>query len=91
MPESAGLFLKALQYTGYTVPMIKCVELLAAVLFLLNRFLPLAIVIITPGIVNILVFLFGIGSWRSSYGGVIMQFIRIVVVHRKDAFKLLLP
>ena len=75
MPESAGLFLKALQYTGHTVPMIKCVELLAAVLFLLNRFLPLAIVIITPALL-IFCFSFGIGSRRSSYGGVIMQFIR---------------
>ena len=71
MPESAGLFLKALQDTGYMVPMIKCVELLAAVLFLLNRFVPLAIVIITPGIVNILIFIWywilAAFIWRCYY------------------------
>ena len=90
MPESAGLFLKALQDTGYMFPMIKCMELIAAVLFLLNRFVPLAIVIITPGIVNILMFHLVLDPGGLHMAVLLCTLLGIVVIHRKDVFKLLL-
>jgi len=56
MPVEAMVFLRALKNTGYMFVLIKCVEIAVSILFLLNRFVPLAIVLIGPGIFNILLF-----------------------------------
>lgn len=44
----------ALKATGYFLPFLGIVEILGGVLFLANRFLPLALVITAPVVVNIL-------------------------------------
>ena len=51
--EAAGNFLGALFQTGYMFPIIKSVEVLVGVLLLANVFVPLALLLITPIIVNI--------------------------------------
>ena len=56
MPVEGVLFLRALTNTGYMFVVIKCLEIAASILFLINRFVPLAIVMIGPGIFNILLF-----------------------------------
>lgn len=56
MPEGALGFAGALMKTGYMMPLIKGVEVFAGVLLLLNRFVPLALVLLAPVIVNIVAF-----------------------------------
>ena len=56
MPEKAGMFMGALAATGYMFPLIKSVEVIAGALLLSNRFVPLALALIAPNVVNILLF-----------------------------------
>ncbi|MFW5926329.1 MAG: DoxX family protein [Myxococcota bacterium] len=56
MPEAAGAFLGALAATGYMFPLIKGTELVAGLMLLGNRFVPLALVLLAPVIVNIVAF-----------------------------------
>ena len=56
MSERAGAFMGALAATGYMFPLIKGVEVIAGALLLSNRFVPLALAILAPNIVNIVLF-----------------------------------
>lgn len=53
-----GAFIGALAATGYMFPLIKGTEVVAGVLLLSNRFVPLALVLLAPVIVNIALFHF---------------------------------
>ena len=55
-PEAAGKFAGALFATGYMFPLIKGVEVVVGALLLSNRFVPLALALIAPNVVNILLF-----------------------------------
>ncbi|MCB9597848.1 MAG: DoxX family protein [Sandaracinaceae bacterium] len=52
----AGAFLGALAATGYMFPLIKGTEVLVGALLLGNRFVPLALTLLAPVMVNILAF-----------------------------------
>ncbi len=56
MTPQAGAFAGALFQTGYMFPLIKGVEALVGVLLLTNRFVPLALALIAPNVVNIVLF-----------------------------------
>ncbi len=56
MPEGAVAFAGALMKTGYMFPLIAGTQLLVGVLLLVNRFVPLALVLIMPVLVNIIAF-----------------------------------
>ncbi len=56
MPEGAAGFAGALMKTGYMFPLVAGTQLLVGVLLLLNRFVPLALALIAPIIVNIIAF-----------------------------------
>ncbi len=55
-PPAAGAFFGALFATGYMLPLIKGTEVVTAVLLLSNRYVPLALALIAPVIVNIVAF-----------------------------------
>ncbi len=55
-PERAGAFLGALAATGYMFPLIKGTEVLAGVLLLSGRFVPLALALLAPVLVNIVAY-----------------------------------
>lgn len=55
-PEKVGMFIGALVSTGYMFPMIKGVEVLAGAMLLTNRFVPLALILLAPIVVNIVAF-----------------------------------
>ncbi|HVW23987.1 MAG TPA: DoxX family protein [Polyangiaceae bacterium] len=55
-PPAAGAFFGALLATGYMFPLIKTTEIVTAILLLSNRFVPLALALIAPVIVNIVAF-----------------------------------
>lgn len=56
VPEPASAFLGALAATGYMLPLLKGTELLTGLLLLANRFVPLALVLLAPVVVNIVAF-----------------------------------
>jgi uncharacterized membrane protein YphA (DoxX/SURF4 family) len=56
MPAAAGAFMGAMAATGYMFPLIKSVEVIAGLLLLSNRFVPLALAVLAPNVVNILFF-----------------------------------
>jgi putative oxidoreductase len=47
------VFMDGLNAAGYLLPLIKATELICAILLLIGRFVPLAVVVIFPVIVNI--------------------------------------
>ncbi len=55
-PPRAGAFFGALLATGYMFPLIKGTEVAMSTLLLANRFVPLALTILAPVLVNILAF-----------------------------------
>ena len=56
MPGPPGAFFGALAATGYMLPLLKGTETLAGALLLSNRFVPLALTLLAPVIVNIVLF-----------------------------------
>ena len=56
MPDAAMDFMGALMKTGYMFPLIAGTQVLVGALLLTNRFVPLALALIAPVIVNILAF-----------------------------------
>jgi hypothetical protein len=56
MPEGATAFASALMKTGYLFQLISATQLIVGALLLSNRFVPLALTLIAPIVVNILAF-----------------------------------
>lgn len=64
-PESAMAFLGGLLASGYLMPLVKTIEIAAGLALLSNRFVPLALTLLAPIIVNIVAFHFILAP---SYG-----------------------
>lgn len=56
MPDNAGAFMGAMAATGYFLPVLKIVEIIGGILLLTRRFVPLALVLLAPVIVQIFLF-----------------------------------
>lgn len=56
MPEGAVAFAGALMKTGYMMQLLAGTQLIAGALLLLNRFVPLALALLAPVILNIVLF-----------------------------------
>jgi hypothetical protein len=56
LPEGAMAFAGALMKTGYMMPLIFATQLVVGTLLLINRFVPLALVLLAPFIVNSIAF-----------------------------------
>jgi len=56
LPAGAAAFATALVQTGYMMPLIGATQLLVGVLLLSNRFVPLALVLFAPFMVNSIAF-----------------------------------
>jgi hypothetical protein len=56
MTPEAGAFAGALAATGYMFPLIKGTEVIVGALLLSNRFVPLALTLLAPVVVNIVAF-----------------------------------
>lgn len=55
-PAAADAFLGAMFATGYLLPLVKATEVVGGLLLLSGRFVPLALVLLAPVIVNIVAF-----------------------------------
>lgn len=56
MPEEAAAFAGALMASGYMMKLIACTHLVVGALLVINRFVPLALVLFAPFIVNSIAF-----------------------------------
>lgn len=56
LPEAAGTFLGCLAATGYFLVVLKVVETLCGLLLLIGRFVPLALTVLAPVVLNIVLF-----------------------------------
>ena len=56
MPEGAIAFAGAMMKTGYLLQLVKGTEVIVGLLLLINRFVPLALALIAPVVVNIVAF-----------------------------------
>jgi hypothetical protein len=56
LPEGALAFAGALFKTGYMMPLVAGTQVLVGLLLLANRFVPLALALIAPVVVNIVAF-----------------------------------
>lgn len=85
----AGQFLGALVGSHYMVPVF-AIQVFAGVLFLVNRYVVLALTIIAPVIVNILLFHITMNPGGIAPGLVATVLWFIIAFHFRDAFKGLL-
>jgi hypothetical protein len=65
LPEAALPFLGGLASVGYLLPLMKAIEVAAGIALLTNRFVPLALAVLAPIIINIAGFHFTVAP---SYG-----------------------
>jgi putative oxidoreductase len=56
LPEKAGMFMGALAETGYFFPVLKGVEVIAGLFLLLNKYVRLMLVILSPIVLHIFLF-----------------------------------
>ena len=56
MPAPAGAFMNALFGSGYLMQLVHLIEIVAGVLLISNRFVPLALTVLAPIVVNIVAF-----------------------------------
>jgi uncharacterized membrane protein YphA (DoxX/SURF4 family) len=87
VPDAAGSFLGALAATGYMFPLIKGTEIVSGVLLLSGRYVPLALTLLAPIIVNIVAFHVALAPAGMGMAlAVLAVEIYLAWVHR-DAFR----
>ena len=90
MPANATAFLGALMNTGYMFQLIAATQLIVGALLLANRFVPLALTLLAPFLVNSIAFhLFLEPSGRPMAFGVLAMELYLAWVYR-EAFRPLL-
>jgi uncharacterized membrane protein YphA (DoxX/SURF4 family) len=90
MPAKATAFAGAMMATGYLMQMVAGTQLLAGVLLLLNLFVPLALVLLMPVLVNIIAFHIFLEPSGTAPGAVLMAIeLYLAWAYRKYYFNLL--
>jgi len=89
-PEEAMAFGAAMMATGYMMPLVKGTEVAAGLLLLANRFVPLALVVLAPVIVNIVAFHVFLAPASSAMAFVILAMELFLAWSYRVAFRLLL-
>ncbi|HXN71124.1 MAG TPA: hypothetical protein VN861_01065 [Candidatus Acidoferrales bacterium] len=84
MPQAAAAFAAAMMNTGYMMQLVSGTQLIVGVLLLTNRFVPLALALIAPVIVNIIMFHAVLAPSGIVPGGVVLALeLYLAWVYRK--------
>jgi hypothetical protein len=86
-PPEAGAFLGALGATGYMFPLIKGTEVLAGALLLGNAFVPLALLLLAPIVVNIAAFHLVLAPGGAAMGLGLVALLGFVAWRYRDAWR----
>jgi uncharacterized membrane protein YphA (DoxX/SURF4 family) len=89
-PAPAMAFFGALFATGYMLPLIMGTQLLVGVLLLVNRFVPLALILIAPVIVNIVVFHIALAPAGLPLALIVLALELVLAWSYRGAFRLVL-
>ena len=93
MPVTEGPgpnFLRAIESTGYLMTVIKGVEVVVGCLFLMNRWMHLAILLIAPGVINICLFHVMLDPLGLPLAILLGCLWSLLVYHRREQFRFLL-
>lgn len=85
-PE-AGAFLGAMAAAGYFFPFVKIVELIGGAMLLTNRFVPLALVMLAPIILNIFALHLFLQPEQLPLSGLMTAMLVFLSVMYRDNFK----
>ncbi len=92
MPEGAVAFAGALMNSGYMMPMVAGTQVIVGALLLANRFVPLALALIAPVIVNIIAFHAFLAPSSAGPGAVVLVLeIYLAWAYRKAFQPMLAP
>jgi hypothetical protein len=89
-PPDAAAFLGALGATGYMFPLIKGTEVVVGVLLLANRFVPLALTLVAPVLVNIVAFHLALAPAGSGLGLALLALELYLAWSYRSAFRSIL-
>jgi hypothetical protein len=87
MPEGAAAFAGALMKTGYMFPLVMGTQWLVGTLFLLNRFVPLALALLAPIIVGIVTFHVFLAPSGLGMAGVVLVLELYLAWAYRNAFR----
>jgi hypothetical protein len=90
LPERASAFFGALHETGYMIPLLYGVELIIAIMILINRFVPLALLLFLPIAVNILFFHLFLAPAGGAAGYLTVILEAILLLAYKEDYRVLL-
>jgi putative oxidoreductase len=92
-PSKAGAdFMQALENAGYVLPIVYVAQIVAGLMLLIRRFLPLALLLLAPVIVNILLYDIFLNPSGLVIGGVIgALYATLLFDHRYKFTPLLTP
>ena len=87
LPEAAGEFMGALVNSGYLMVLVAVVEIVAGVMLLINRFQPLALIMLFPILLN--AFLFHLFLAPAGIGGAAVGIIMNIFLFfaNKESYK----
>lgn len=80
MPPDAGAFLGAMVKTGYLMTLVKVTEVVCGALLLANLFVPLALVMLTPVVLNIFLFHAFLTPPKDTVGAVIFLVVHLFLI-----------
>jgi len=86
VPAAAGSFLGALAATGYMFPLIKIIEVAGGAMLLSNRFVPLALALLAPNVVNIVLFHAVLAPGGLVIAGIVLALEIGLVIANRDAY-----
>ena len=86
MPPDALAFAGALMKTGYMMPLIWGTEIVSGVLILVGLFVPFALVLLAPVLVNILLFHLFLGPSGLGMAIILCVFAVVVAWQNRHAF-----
>lgn len=90
-PSEAGKeFMNALENTGYALPVVYGTQVLAGILLLLRRFVPLALLLLAPVVANILLYDLFLNPSGLIIGGIITALYAALLFKHKGRFMPLL-
>lgn len=85
-PDRAVAFFTAMAATGYMLPLLFATQVLGGVLLLLGRFVPLALVLLAPVVVNIVMFHMFLAPGGLPLAIVVAALELFLAWTRRDAF-----
>jgi uncharacterized membrane protein YphA (DoxX/SURF4 family) len=87
LAERPGAFMGALAATGYMFPLIKATEVVASVLLLSGRFVPLALLLLAPVLVNIAAFHIFLTPGEAGMSAVLVAITAFLAWSYRDSYR----